>query len=69
MTEPTYTCPNYDSEQVTVGHLQTFMVNTGEHWCHSIKTHDSDSPATCLECWWEGERKDLKQKPQHKNHD
>ena len=40
-------------------HHQMFMVNTSEHYCHSVKTHDADSPATCLACWWKGERKDL----------
>lgn len=53
------TCPNCDSIEVTVAHLQTFMANTGEHYCHSIKTQDSESPSTCLDCGWEGERKHL----------
>lgn len=61
MTEPILTCPECGSERVTTAHIQTFMVNTGEHWCHSVKAYDSDSPATCLSCGWKGERKDLKE--------
>ena len=60
MTEPLLTCPECGSDRVTTAHVQTFMVNTCEHWCHSVKTHDPNSPATCLDCWWKGERKDLK---------
>jgi hypothetical protein len=30
-----------------------------ETYCHSIKTHDSDSPASCLDCKWEGFNEDL----------
>lgn len=65
MTEPTLTCPECGSDRVTTEHHQMFMVNTGDHYCHSVKTCDSDSPTTCLECWWKGERKDLKEE----NHD
>ncbi len=55
----TYSCSKCGSERVTVAHVQTFMVNTGEHYCHSIKTQDSDSPASCLDCGWKGERHNL----------
>lgn len=54
-----FRCPECGSDRVTVSHVQLFMVNTGEHFCHSIKTQDSNSPALCLDCQWEGERKDL----------
>ena len=60
MTEPVLTCPECDSDRVTTEHHQMFMVNTAEHFCHSVETHDADSPATCLACWWKGERGDLK---------
>ena len=62
ITEPTYHCPECESDQVTTEHHQMFMVNTGDHYCHSMKTHDSDSPANCLNCHWTGERHQLKQK-------
>lgn len=56
-------CPECGSDNVTSEHHQQFMVNTGDHYCHSMKVQDSDSPATCLECDWVGERKDLKEAP------
>ena len=63
MSEPTYTCPECGSDQVTTAHIQTFMVNTGDHYCHSMKTHDSDSPARCLDCDWTGQRHQLTKNP------
>jgi hypothetical protein len=55
------TCPECSSTEVTVAHTQTFMVNTDEHYCHSVKPYDDDSPAQCLDrsCYWLGKRKDL----------
>lgn len=55
------TCPRCGGDQVTVAHIQTFMANTGEHYCHSVKTHDHDSPAGCLACPWAGQRHQLVQ--------
>lgn len=60
--EPLYLCPECGSEHVTTQHIQTFMANTGDHYCHSMKTQDSDSPATCLDCDWKGQRKDFTEK-------
>jgi hypothetical protein len=60
-TEAVFFCPECGSYQVATAHHQMFMVNTGYHYCHSVKTQDDDSPATCLACRWEGVRKDLKQ--------
>ena len=60
MNDLTLHCPECGSEEVTTAHVQTFKVNTGEHYCHSVKTHDSDSPAYCIECQWRGERHQLK---------
>lgn len=57
--EPTLTCPECGSENITVSHEQMFMANTGEHYCHRIKTHDGNSRSTCLDCDWEGLRQDL----------
>lgn len=54
-----YTCPQCGSDQVTTESHQMFMVNSGEHYCHSMKTGDSDSPADCLRCGWEGQRHQL----------
>lgn len=52
-------CPECGSQEVTVTHEQRFMVNTGDHYCHSIKTQDPDSKATCLACHWKGRRDQL----------
>jgi hypothetical protein len=55
----TLACPECGSDQVTVSHEQMFMANTGEQYCHRVKTQDSNSRATCLECRWVGVRADL----------
>ena len=41
MSEPVLTCPECGSDRVTAEHHQKFMVNTSEHYCHSVKTHDA----------------------------
>ena len=60
--DETLTCPECGSEQVAVTAEQMFMANTGDHYCHSVKTHDSNAKADCLACQWSGERKDLVQR-------
>lgn len=55
----TLKCPECGSEEVTLTAEQMFMANTLEHYCHSVKTQDSDAKADCLECRWEGERRQL----------
>lgn len=60
--EPTSRCPECDSARVFSTHEQAFMVNTGEHYCHMVKAHDSDAKAGCLDCNWRGERHQLKEK-------
>ena len=55
----TLTCPECGSEKVATAHEQLFMVNTGEHYCHSVKAHDANSRAVCLECSWRGQRYQL----------
>ncbi len=59
--EPILVCPECNSDNVVTEHHQMFMVNTGEHYCHSTKVFDSDSPATCLDCRWKGERNQLQE--------
>lgn len=54
-------CPECDSPEVTVTAEQAFMVNTGEHFCHSVKTHDANATAKCLDCDWVGQRSQLKE--------
>ncbi len=69
MATDTLSCPDCGSEQVTTEHHQMFMVNTGEHWCHSVKTQDHDSPATCLDCHWKGERQHLRAAQEGASHE
>ena len=59
MSDGTLTCPECKSDNVTTEHVQLFMANTGEHYCHSTKTHDPDSAAGCLDCGWHGRRDEL----------
>jgi len=58
-TEALKRCPECDSDKVTVTAEQSFMVNTGDHYCFNVKTQDSDAKARCLVCGWVGEHKDL----------
>lgn len=60
MENETLTCPECGSENVTLAHVQKFMANTGEHYCHATKTHDPYSEAGCLDCGWKGRRDGLK---------
>jgi transcription elongation factor Elf1 len=54
-----FMCPACGSYKVTVTAEQMFMVNTGEHYCHSVKTQDADAKASCLSCSWSGQRMNL----------
>ncbi len=60
--DPVLTCPDCGSTSVTVTEEHAFMANGGDHYCHSVKAHDSDAKATCLDCRWEGQRQHLKEK-------
>lgn len=61
MTDKTLICPRCGSDEVTLAHIQTFMANTGDHFCHSTKVQDPDSPARCLGCDWTGVREELQE--------
>lgn len=52
-------CPACSSEKVALTSEQMFMANTCEHYCHSVKTQDAESKATCLECGWVGRHDQL----------
>ena len=58
-------CPACESDRVTLAHIQEFMANTLEHYCHSVKTPDADSPARCLACDWRGQHNQLKGYPKY----
>ena len=59
MKEEIFVCPECGRDKVTTAHIQKFMVNTGEHYCHSVKVQDPESPASCIDCYWHGRRDDL----------
>lgn len=59
--EPMLTCPECGSANVTVREETTWMANTGELYCHSVKAYDAEAAARCLECGWTGRRDGLKQ--------
>lgn len=52
-------CPECSSPEVAATAEEMWLVNTGEHYCHSVKDYDSDAKAECLQCEWSGRRKDL----------
>lgn len=54
-----WNCPECESEKIAVTAEQMWMVNTGDHYCHSVKPQDDDAKALCLDCRWEGERHQL----------
>lgn len=61
--EELFVCPECGSNKVTATHEQMFMVNSGDHYCHSVKVQDADAKATCLSCLWVGRRDQLQAKP------
>ena len=58
-TEQKLRCPECQSSKVAATEETKWMVNTMEHYCHSVKAHDSDAKVTCLKCRWEGQRHQL----------
>lgn len=61
MNDSSLTCPECGSDQIAVTAEQMFMVNSGDHYCHSVKTQDGNAKADCLDCEWTGERHQLKE--------
>ena len=55
-----YTCPDCESTEVTLTHEQSFMANTLEHCCYSVKVQDAYSRSCCLDCGWTGQHDQLK---------
>ena len=54
--EAQYKCPDCGNEDLLVRAVETYYLNTGDFFCHSVKTHDSDAEVVCLECNWTGTR-------------
>lgn len=49
-------CLNCGSPHLLVYAETSYWANTGEHYCHSIKTHDPQAKVRCINCDWEGKR-------------
>jgi hypothetical protein len=49
-------CPECESERIAVTTEQMFMINTLEHYCHSVKWQDDNAKVECLDCRWSGTR-------------
>jgi transcription elongation factor Elf1 len=54
-------CPECGHEKVLVETITTVDANTFEHYCYSVKAHDSDAVARCTNCEWTGRRDQLKE--------
>jgi hypothetical protein len=52
-------CPNCESSNLVVRVETLFYINTDEHYCHSVKHQDQNAKCRCLDCEWDGERKNL----------
>ena len=52
-------CPDCKSAKVAVTEETMYMVNTGNYYCHSVKSYDPDAKAVCLKCDWCGFRNNL----------
>jgi hypothetical protein len=58
--ETKYVCPVCNSSDLFVYEETSWLLNTGEFFCHSVKMWDSNAKVTCREsdCEWVGELKD-----------
>ena len=55
-----YTCPECDGEDILVYSMISYELNKDmEYFCESVKPNDSDAPAHCMSCHWEGVRNQL----------
>lgn len=59
MKDPLLVCPECGTDEVVVYEEHAIMVNTLDHYCHSVKAHDSDAKVRCLHCDWTGHREQL----------
>jgi hypothetical protein len=56
---PLYLCPDCHEPDVTLTAEQSFMANTLEHYCFSVKIQDANAQARCIKCGWTGEHSEL----------
>lgn len=67
VTNELHKCPFCFGGNVYSSHHQDFMLNTGEHHNHSMKTHDANSPSGCTDCGWRGIKSETEFDSQHTN--
>ena len=63
MIEKLLYCPECGCEELLVRSVDTYYLNSGDFFCHSVKTNDSDAEVWCLACRWEGVRSMLEETP------
>lgn len=57
---PKYCCPECMGDDILVYSMTSYELNKDmEYFCESIKPYDSDAPASCWVCKWEGIRGQL----------
>lgn len=61
--DPLLVCPGCESSDVIVRAVTSYRVNSGEFYCHPVKTHDSNASVNCLACDWDGQLHELKEQP------
>lgn len=54
-----FTCPECGADKVVVYGKTAYMANGLDLFCHSVKAHDINAEAACLECEWHGTRDQL----------
>ncbi len=55
----TIKCPRCHSSEVLVYEEISYWINTGERFCSFVKAHDKKAKVRCMQCDWEGKRRDV----------
>jgi hypothetical protein len=59
-------CPECGCENLLVTEETSWWVNSGDFFCHSVKTHDDEAKVRCHDnsCEWVGQRSQLVAAPE-----
>lgn len=50
-----FVCPECECEDILVYSMTSWEINKDmEYFCESVKPYDSDAPARCIDCHWDG---------------
>lgn len=55
-TDPHFRCPECESDNLIVSEVFSYYLNTGDFFCHSVKSHDFDAQVECMSCGWKSIR-------------